>query len=236
MKVQLTVIQGKPQGKVIPLAIPKFRIGRGETCHLRPNSEQVSREHAEIQILADRVVVRDLGSRNGTFVNGTRIEGEVTLKDGETISVGPLTFLVGIQAVVASAPVAPQATASAPAAAPVPVPAKASDLENLKEDDIEAWLIADLANQTPESKSGVYKGDTQTFNALSPGELQDLSDPQAEAEPAAPAEWVDENNPFFQTKKAAQEPTKPTKPVYKDTSDAASDIIKRMMERKRASR
>ena len=237
MKVQLTVIQGKPEGKVIPLAIPKFRIGRGETCHLRPNSEQVSREHAEIQILADRVVVRDLGSRNGTLVNGVRIAGEVTIKHGETISVGPLTFLVSIQAVVAPAPVAaPQAAATGPALSP----AKASDLDNLKEDEIEAWLIADSANQTPESKSGVYKGDTQTFNALSPSELQDLSDAQGEAESPAEAEaspeWIDENNPFFQTKKAAQEEAKPSKPAYKDTSDAASDIIKRMMERRRTSR
>jgi len=43
MKVQLIVVRGKPEGKVIPLAGPKFKIGRGETCHLRPNSEQVSR-------------------------------------------------------------------------------------------------------------------------------------------------------------------------------------------------
>src|SRR3954451_6417289 len=47
MKVQLIVVQGKPEGKTIPLQGPIFKIGRGETCHLRPNSEQVSREHSE---------------------------------------------------------------------------------------------------------------------------------------------------------------------------------------------
>ena len=52
MKVQLIVVRGKPEGKVIPLAGPKFKIGRGETCHLRPNSEQVSREHAEFTLEA----------------------------------------------------------------------------------------------------------------------------------------------------------------------------------------
>ena len=52
MKVQLIVVRGKPEGKVIPLAGPKFKIGRGETCHLRPNSEQVSREHAEFTVEA----------------------------------------------------------------------------------------------------------------------------------------------------------------------------------------
>ena len=54
MKVQLIVVRGKPEGKVIPLAGPKFKIGRGETCHLRPNSEQVSREHAEFTLESTR--------------------------------------------------------------------------------------------------------------------------------------------------------------------------------------
>src|SRR5437667_12871352 len=73
MKVQLIVVQGKPEGKVIPLVGPMFKIGRGETCHLRPNSEQVSREHAAFSIAGDDVSVRDLGSRNGTLVNGKAI-------------------------------------------------------------------------------------------------------------------------------------------------------------------
>src|SRR6516165_72419 len=76
MKVQLIVVQGKPEGKVIPLVGPIFKIGRGETCHLRPNSEQVSREHAEFTLTADAVTVRDLGSRNGTLVNGKALTAE----------------------------------------------------------------------------------------------------------------------------------------------------------------
>ena len=55
MKVQLVVVRGKPEGKVIPLAGPNFKIGRGETCHLRPNSEQVSREHAEFTLESNAV-------------------------------------------------------------------------------------------------------------------------------------------------------------------------------------
>ena len=60
MKVQLIVVRGKPEGKVIPLAGPTFKIGRGETCHLRPNSEQVSRELAEFTLQGGAVIVRDL--------------------------------------------------------------------------------------------------------------------------------------------------------------------------------
>ena len=81
MKVQLIVVQGKPEGKVIPLVGPVFKIGRGETCHLRPNSERVSREHAEFTVTGDKVVVRDLGSRNGTLVNGKALNQPCTLKD-----------------------------------------------------------------------------------------------------------------------------------------------------------
>src|SRR5262245_24753949 len=96
MKVQLIVVQGKPEGKVIPLTLPVFKIGRGETCHLRPSSEQVSREHAEFQIKGDLVTVRDLGSRNGTLVNGKAITDAYTLKDRDLVQVGPLTFAVSI--------------------------------------------------------------------------------------------------------------------------------------------
>ncbi len=97
MKVQLVVVRGKPEGKVIPLVGPKFKIGRGETCHLRPNSEQVSREHAEFTINGETVSVRDLGSRNGTLVNGKALTSDACrLKDRDLVQVGPLTFAVSI--------------------------------------------------------------------------------------------------------------------------------------------
>src|SRR5947209_5416624 len=97
MKVQLIVVQGKPEGKAIPLSSPTFRIGRGEDCHLRPNSELVSREHAEFTVTADQVTVRDLGSRNGTLVNNIKLTEPMVLKDRDLVQVGPLTFAVSIQ-------------------------------------------------------------------------------------------------------------------------------------------
>jgi pSer/pThr/pTyr-binding forkhead associated (FHA) protein len=94
MKARLIVIQGKNEGKTIPLAAPVFRIGRSETCHLRPNSERVSREHAEFVSTPEGLVVRDLGSRNGTLVNGRALTGSCALKDHDTVQVGPLIFSV----------------------------------------------------------------------------------------------------------------------------------------------
>src|SRR3954469_18983550 len=130
MKVQLVVVQGKPEGKVIPLAGPVFKIGRGDTCHLRPQSEQVSREHAEFQVVNGIVTVRDLGSRNGTLVNGKALAKPTTLKDRDLVQVGPLTFAVSIQ----DAPV-PKAARARPAK-----PASPDDVSN---DEIDSWLVAD---------------------------------------------------------------------------------------------
>ena len=51
---------------------------------------------------------------------------------------------------------------------------------------------------------------------------------------SAPEEFMDESNPFYAAKKALKEQAKsgPSKPAFKDTSDAASDILRRLMERK----
>src|SRR5262245_20029413 len=112
MKVQLIVVQGKPEGKTIPLLGPTFKIGRGETCHLRPNSEQVSREHSDFTISATQVVVRDLGSRNGTMVNGKALTEPCKLKDRDLIQIGPLTFAISIEG-------APAVAVKTPAKGPV---------------------------------------------------------------------------------------------------------------------
>lgn len=159
MKVQLIVVQGKPEGKVIPLLGPSFKIGRGETCHLRPSSEQVSREHAEFQVSADKVMIRDLGSRNGTLVNGKALTAPCVLKDRDLVQIGQLTFAVSIEK-----PSAPATTA--PAAAPPKAPAKAASPDDVSHADIESWLVADEANQVPERPSGVYGGDTLTITAF----------------------------------------------------------------------
>ncbi len=296
MKVQLIVVQGKPEGKVIPLAGPTFKIGRGETCHLRPNSELVSREHAEFSIAGDQVTVIDLGSRNGTLVNGKAISGACTLRDQDLVTVGHLTFAMSIQGVPA---VAKPAT-------PSPAGKKAAP-EDVSHDDIESWLVADSKNKAPERPSGVYGGDTITISAFKDAtaakpapakaasaptpepapakaaapapattrpstpapvsappastladddseyerlpegdgdrsgaeddaldsENDEEGDEDSSTEEAAPEEFIDESNPFYVPKKKAADAAQPTKTQYKDTSDAASDILRKMMERRR---
>ena len=90
----LKVVGGKQDGKLIPLTTRKFLIGREHDCHLRPNSESVSRHHCAITIDDFSVRVRDLGSSNGTHLNGTRLIGSQPATNGDRLSVGGLEFVI----------------------------------------------------------------------------------------------------------------------------------------------
>ena len=88
----LKVVGGKQDGKLIPLNTKKFLIGREQDCHLRPASESVSRHHCAITIDEFTVRVRDLGSSNGTSINGKRILGVHEANSGDALQVGNLDF------------------------------------------------------------------------------------------------------------------------------------------------
>ncbi len=92
MQVVLRVVGGKHNGREIKLAVPKFIIGRGEDAHLRPSSDLVSRHHCGISVEEGRVIVEDLGSRNGTFVNGEQLKEAHIARSGDTIRIGRLQF------------------------------------------------------------------------------------------------------------------------------------------------
>ena len=63
-------------------------VGRDRDCAVRLNSPMVSRRHAQIVVSPDETTVEDLGSKNGTHVNGRRIMQPVTLNDGDQVQVG----------------------------------------------------------------------------------------------------------------------------------------------------
>ena len=103
MQVVLKVVGGKNDGREIAIAVPRFIIGRGDTAHLRPSSDLVSREHCEILVGDGKVVVNDLKSHNGTFVNGKQISESHTAKSGDSVRIGRLQFELVIDPVKASA-------------------------------------------------------------------------------------------------------------------------------------
>jgi pSer/pThr/pTyr-binding forkhead associated (FHA) protein len=92
MSAKLLLVRGQPQGKSLIFPSGEYVIGRGDECHVRPNSSWVSRQHCILRVGDDCVSLKDLGSTNGTLVNGTRIRGELTLAEGDHVQIGPLVF------------------------------------------------------------------------------------------------------------------------------------------------
>lgn len=67
-------------------------IGRGVECDVVIKDVKASRKHCRLTRTEGGFVLEDLGSRNGTFVNGERIEGSVTLKKSQTFQAGDTIF------------------------------------------------------------------------------------------------------------------------------------------------
>jgi hypothetical protein len=81
-----------PDGRRVQLAPGVNVIGRLPECAVPLSDPQSSRHHAELRRAADGVTLVDLGSTNGTYVNGVRVHDQ-ELRDGDTIRVGNTTLL-----------------------------------------------------------------------------------------------------------------------------------------------
>lgn len=99
MQIKLRVLQGSHEGKEIDVAVEKFLIGRSDSCQLRPKSESVSRKHCIIVLRDGKVLIQDLKSRNGTFVNEKRLPSDraKVLRAGDHLRVGKLQFELVIE-------------------------------------------------------------------------------------------------------------------------------------------
>jgi pSer/pThr/pTyr-binding forkhead associated (FHA) protein len=154
MELKLIVLAGgAKEGLEIPLKKDKFLIGRAKECSVRASSEAISRRHCAIIRVKDRWAIRDLGSRNGTFVNDNRITEPVRLKPGDELRVGPLKFRVasvGVPEKPAQDSVPPSPDPTRPRKQP-PVRDVADVVERTikklksedanSEDDISRWLL-----------------------------------------------------------------------------------------------
>ncbi|MEK6234543.1 MAG: FHA domain-containing protein [Planctomycetales bacterium] len=94
MSVRLKILTGKHAGKEVRLSKSLTVIGRSKQCDLRVSCEKVSRKHCEIVAEGDGAKLVDLGSANGTFINGDRVEGEQVFAPRDQLEVGTLTFEV----------------------------------------------------------------------------------------------------------------------------------------------
>jgi pSer/pThr/pTyr-binding forkhead associated (FHA) protein len=82
------------QTREIPLNQAEFLIGRGADCDLRLRVSSVSRHHCLIRLGGAEATLVDLGSSNGTYLNGTRVRSQATLNNGDEVQLGACRFLV----------------------------------------------------------------------------------------------------------------------------------------------
>lgn len=126
MIARLTVCRGS-KTKQLDLCLPTI-IGRGGESKIKLPASTVSRQHCEIYEYEGQIAIRDLGSSNGTVVNGQRIDGPTFISAEDEVTVGPVAFL--ISQLNATAPVATETSESTKVDAVVPsiqdLPAEAS--------------------------------------------------------------------------------------------------------------
>lgn len=89
----LMPLTGANAGQIFRLETDTTTIGRGRDANMRVEDVGISRIHAQIARSGSDYVLQDLGSRNGTFLNGRRLEADAPLTAGDRIQVGPNVVL-----------------------------------------------------------------------------------------------------------------------------------------------
>lgn len=122
---KLTLVQDRNTVQIYDLDQPVIRIGRVAGMDIQIDDVSISRRQAEIQQDGDHWVVRDIGSSNGTFVNGERLAGDRPLKAGDEIAIGQFSLffergLASFQPRQREVPAKEASRPPVPAAAPRP--------------------------------------------------------------------------------------------------------------------
>ena len=149
---RLVMSQGPQPGQMFSLEKDSTSLGRDPGNDITIDDPQVSRQHARIMRQGGLMVIEDLGSTNGTFVNGVRLTGSHTLASGDMIGLGDVVALtyygVGITATEtvvrqpAAAPPSPSYAPSPSVPPPPPLPAftAASLSPPVEEQKSRTWL------------------------------------------------------------------------------------------------
>lgn len=221
--MKLVVLAGAKSGTEIPLKKEKFVIGRASDCTLRAGSEAISRHHCAIVRGDEGLKVRDLGSRNGTYVNGDRIEAETLLKSGDTLRVGSLEFRVDLGQDINRAK-KPKVASIGEA---VSRAAANTEDSGVMEDDISRWLIG------PDPATSAASRDTQSFRMDETRTISDIPKLPVESETAETKEEAieDEKGKDKGKKSYGKLPPIPKK-TTKDSREAAADILREMTRRR----
>jgi pSer/pThr/pTyr-binding forkhead associated (FHA) protein len=128
---QLIMTVGPEPNKSFDLSKPEIIIGRDVNADVVINIAEVSRRHSRMRLEASGYVIEDLGSTNGTFVNGQRLTGPYVLRPGERIQLGEavtLNYQVGqfdLNATVVTPSSSVDTVSGAKPVMPPPVPPQA---------------------------------------------------------------------------------------------------------------
>lgn len=216
MQLHLRVANGAQEGKLIAVKHAKFLIGRSDDCHLRPKSESISRRHCAIVHKEGKVLLIDLKSRNGTEVNGKKLDPARAkiLKDGDHIKIGKLEFVAVMEAGVKSvkkSEVKDVKEAAARAAE------KVSD-SRFEEVDVSSWLDEpeqiERAGTETISRSFEFPEGTEIDTQDTVMDAEEAHETQAESDPR-------------KKKKPGKLPKVPSKPSSGSSKDAASETLRK---------
>jgi pSer/pThr/pTyr-binding forkhead associated (FHA) protein len=232
MDVTLNVLKGAKSGGKIALKKETFLIGRSRKCDLCAGTDSISRQHCVITRRDTHVSIEDLGSRNGTFVNGKHIDKPVQLNSGDELAIGPLRFLVTIshgisnlkRTKVKSIADVAQRTANAHNADVLedditswlsgPSPASSmTDTQTIRLDDTNATEMKKAMEELIRQNTKMKKTDAQSNTAQTPADSHDKNTETSESTSG-------------RQKEPGKLPRISTKPASKDSREAAAEALR----------
>ncbi|MGE5249446.1 MAG: FHA domain-containing protein [Bacteroidota bacterium] len=119
---QFVMRSGPTPGATFTLQGDQLIVGRDTSSAIAINDAEVSRKHARLTYQGGKYVIEDLGSTNGTFVNGQRLVSPVVLKSGDVISLGEQIVLLYEVVMPDAGETVMSARRSAPISRPAPAP------------------------------------------------------------------------------------------------------------------
>ena len=190
MQVVLVMFRGDGERRSFSLPRQMTVVGRREDCDLRIPLHDVSRKHCRLVREEGVLRVEDLGSSNGTYHNGQRIQ-EAVVKPGDTVQIGPVVFVAQIDGVPADEELKPFNTQAADA-----LTASAAGLESAELEEVEALEQATTPLDQAQTLTGNVANGFDPMEVLQSDEADsdDLVDFDITAE--EPAESDDVQIPF----------------------------------------
>lgn len=185
---ELIIHNGKFQGRRLQIPLGKLvRIGRDSACQLIIPSPLVSRHHCELKRAPEGIWVRDLGSRNGTYVNDVAVTDLILLEEEDQLRIGVLVFTVAKSQSPVPA-VTDHKENSKPVAHVVALAAERRRAAQISDDEIAVWLTDEDMPETTSQETSIMSRASQETTTLSPVSVSDdrvtpsfLDEPQAKS-------------------------------------------------------